>query len=44
MLEGILKEQNERCGPNSYGSGLEQKAGCCEQGNEPSGSKMWGIS
>jgi hypothetical protein len=28
------------CGLNSYGSGQRPLAGCCEQGNEPSGSIM----
>jgi hypothetical protein len=27
-----------RCGLDASGSGQEPMAGCCEQGNEPSGS------
>jgi hypothetical protein len=29
------------CGPDSSGSGSRQMAGCCENGNEPSGSVKW---
>jgi hypothetical protein len=33
----------EKCGLDSSGSGYGEVAGCCEHGDEPSGSKEYGI-